>query len=67
MEKLDRSKLPLTHIVQEGDQLADLCQQVYNDPNQYIQVAKYNGLNKFRDLNPGSTLIFPPISSFSTE
>jgi predicted ribosomally synthesized peptide with nif11-like leader len=28
----------------------------------YVQVAKHNGLNKFRHLSGGSTLVFPPIT-----
>jgi nucleoid-associated protein YgaU len=53
--------LPYTHTVQAGDTLPDLCNQVYNNSSYYIQVAKYNGLNKFRNLKPGTQLIFPPI------
>ncbi|MFT6971255.1 MAG: hypothetical protein ACJAXX_001824 [Roseivirga sp.] len=63
MEKLDKAKLPLTYTVKEGDQLPELCQQIYNDQSYYIQVARYNGLDKFRNLKAGSALIFPPMVS----
>jgi nucleoid-associated protein YgaU len=63
MENMDRAKLPLPYTVKEGDQLPELCQQIYNDDSYYIQIAKYNGLDKFRDLTPRSQLIFPTIVS----
>jgi hypothetical protein len=55
--------LPYTHIVQIGDTLPELCKQIYDESSYYVQVAKYNGLNKFRNLRPGSQLIFPPVVS----
>ena len=33
----------------------------YDRSSMYIQVAKFNNLNKFRNLSGGSQLIFPPI------
>ena len=58
---MENINLPYTHIVRKGDTLPELCQQIYNDSSYYIQVAKFNGLNKFRNLKTGSQLIFPPI------
>lgn len=54
----------LTHIhtVVAGDSLPLLCKKIYNDQTAYLQVAQYNKLNKFRDLEPGSKLFFPPIA-----
>ncbi|MFH7015523.1 hypothetical protein [Flavobacterium sp. FlaQc-47] len=54
----------LTHIVTvvEGMSLPQLCQQVWNDDSYYIQVAGFNKLNKFRNLNGIDKLIFPPIN-----
>ncbi|SEB37381.1 hypothetical protein SAMN04489761_0248 [Tenacibaculum sp. MAR_2009_124] len=53
----------MTHIVKviEGDSLPQLSNKIWNSPNFYIQVAEYNGLNKFRQLKGGQQLIFPPI------
>lgn len=55
----------LTHIVtvSEGMSLPQLCLQTWNDDSLYIQVAEFNGLNKFRNLNGISKLIFPPINT----
>jgi hypothetical protein len=54
----------LTHIVtvSEGMSLPQLCQKVWNDDSYYIQVAGFNKLNKFRNLNGIDKLIFPPIN-----
>src|ERR1700744_4741243 len=54
----------LTHsvAVKEGDLLPLLTNQIYNDQNYYLQVAKVNKLKNFRKLQAGSTLIFPPLS-----
>jgi len=51
------------HLVQlvQGDSLPNECNRVWNNPSNYAQVASYNGLNKFRDLNPNVQLVFPPI------
>lgn len=47
--------------VAEGDSLPQLCQNIWNDDSKYVQVAKYNNLNKFRNLTGVDNLIFPPI------
>jgi hypothetical protein len=67
---------PTTVAVQDGDESPDmthmvdvvqdvnlpqLCQQVWGDNSYYVQVARFNGLNKFRNLKGISRLIFPPI------
>ncbi|MCH9659509.1 MAG: hypothetical protein K0U54_01215 [Bacteroidetes bacterium] len=53
----------VSHLVTttHGDTLPQLCVNVWNDPTYYVQVAKYNSLNKFRNLDPGEQLVFPPI------
>ena len=53
----------ITHLVTvaDGMTLPQLCEQVWHDDTQYVHVAKYNGLNKFRNLKGVSQLIFPPI------
>ena len=62
--RLDAPESPdLTHIVTvvSGVTLPQLCQQVWNDQSYYIKVAKFNKLNKFRNLAGVDKLIFPPI------
>lgn len=64
VEELDDKKSPdITHLISvvEGNTLPQLCQKTWNDDSYYIQVARYNGLNKFRNLKGGEKLIFPPI------
>jgi hypothetical protein len=64
VKKLDNQESPdVSHLVTvvEGMMLPQLCQEVWNDDAYYIQVAKYNKLNKFRNLKGGLQLIFPPI------
>jgi hypothetical protein len=54
----------LTHIVNvtEGMSLPQLCLQIWDDDSLYIQVSKFNNLNKFRNLNGINKLIFPPVN-----
>jgi hypothetical protein len=64
VKKQDKQASPdVTHLVNvvEGMSLPQLCQRVWNDNSYYVQVAKYNNLNKFRNLTGVSKLIFPPI------
>jgi nucleoid-associated protein YgaU len=39
-----------------------LCQKVYRDGSYYMQVAKANHLASFRDIKPGTQLVFPPLT-----
>lgn len=52
-----------THVrtVNEGDTLPLMSFQVYGDSKYYIEVAKANGLNDFRNLKTGQKIKFPPI------
>jgi hypothetical protein len=62
--KIDAPGSPdLTHMVTvvQNMNLPQLCQKIWNDNSFYVQVAKYNGLNKFRNLRGGTRLVFPPI------
>ena len=53
----------LTHvrIVKDGDTLPLLCQDIYGSPVHYLTVARDNGLDNFRDLQPGQRLVFAPL------
>lgn len=64
VKKLDQPTSPdISHLVTvvEGITLPQLCQNVWNDDSYYIQAARYNDLNKFRNLKGIDKLIFPPI------
>jgi nucleoid-associated protein YgaU len=53
----------LTHkrVVKAGDNLPMLCDQIYGDPRFYLRVAQANGISSFRNLEPGTVLMFPPV------
>ena len=53
----------LTHIVRvrQGDTLPLLCQRVYKDVGKYLEIARINELDNFRDLVPNTLLRFPPM------
>lgn len=62
--KKDQKKSPdVTHVVNvvEGMTLPQLCSNVWSNDQYYIQVARFNNLNKFRNLKGITHLIFPPI------
>jgi Contractile injection system tube protein len=56
----------LTHVrlIKGGDNLPSLCFQIYGDARYYLEVARSNGdtLNHFRRLEPGTRVVFPPLS-----
>ena len=55
----------LTHVrvLAAGDTLARLCDEIYGDPLMCAQVARANGLDGWRDLAPGTRLVFPPLAA----
>ncbi|MCB9233187.1 MAG: hypothetical protein H6581_16140 [Bacteroidia bacterium] len=61
--RAEQASPDMTHsfTVREGDALPLLCKQVYGRMDYYVQVAQYNGLTNFRELEVGSVLEFPPL------
>lgn len=57
----------LTHarIVRAGDTLPLLTSEIYGSPAAYLAVARWNELDDFRNLKPGTELLFPPLSALS--
>ena len=57
-----KSSPDLTHIrvVKEGDTLPSMANDIYGDFSYYLEVAKANNLQDFRNLMPGQKLYFPP-------
>lgn len=55
----------MTHqkTVRAGDQLAALSRQVYDDENHMLALAEFNKLNSLLYLQPGSQILFPPLSN----
>lgn len=61
--KEDKKSSDLTHVrkIKAGDTLPLMCQQIYGDPQYYLQVAEVNRLDNFRSLQAGMNIFFPPI------
>lgn len=55
----------LTHsrIVKAGDTLPLLSKEIYGSTQYYLRLAQVNNLNDFRNLVPGTEIIFPPLDS----
>ena len=54
----DITRMP---VIRDGQNMVSLCQEYYDDPRYYLQVARVNNLPSFRRLEPGSRLVFPPL------
>lgn len=52
----------LTHmrVAKEGDTLPALVNEIYGNFKYYVEVAKVNNLQDFRNIQPGQKLFFPP-------
>ncbi|HYD32312.1 MAG TPA: hypothetical protein VEB64_15830 [Azospirillaceae bacterium] len=63
-KKANKLSPDLTHIVTvvAGDSLPTLCQKIYGSSLYYLRVAEHNRLNSFRQLVPGTQLLFPPVA-----
>lgn len=61
----NRNSPDLTHLVEvvKGDTLPSLSLRIYNSSDYFVQLATFNGLDKFRRLQPGRQLTFPPLIS----
>lgn len=59
----NRSSPDLTHMIEvkAGDTLPQLCHRVYGTSDYYINVARLNNLDNFRELSAGTKLVFPPL------
>jgi nucleoid-associated protein YgaU len=51
--------------VKEGDTLPMLAYEVYGDSAYYLELARVNGLDDFRNLKAGDRIFFPPVESAS--
>jgi hypothetical protein len=53
----------LTHLrlVRAGDTLPLMCYRIYGSTSYYLEVADFNGIDNFRNLEPGTKLLFPPL------
>lgn len=49
------------HQVREGEHLSAIVARVYKDPAYYPAVARFNGLDTLRAVEPGRALYLPPL------
>ena len=51
----------MSHMIEvkQGDNLPLMCENIYGDPNYYLQVAEANNIIDFRNLIPGQKILFP--------
>ncbi|MCD8101231.1 MAG: hypothetical protein LUE26_01450 [Alistipes sp.] len=61
--EVDRRSPDLTRRIRltGGENLATLCHRFYGDAAYCADVARVNGLPGFRDIEPGTELLFPPL------
>lgn len=66
--KADKKSADLTHVrtAKAGDTLPLMCFDIYGSSVYYPQVARVNGLIDFRNLVPGTQLMFPPLGAAAT-
>nr|DAW87282.1 MAG TPA: secretion system protein [Bacteriophage sp.] len=60
-KEANRQSPDMSHMVAlgAGDTIALLCQRIYGDSGLADEVARINGLNGFRNVKPGTVLLFP--------
>jgi nucleoid-associated protein YgaU len=51
-----------THVVRRGDTLAAISALAYNDPSQWRRIARANGIEDPRTLEPGRVLNLPRLT-----
>lgn len=61
--RANRSSPDMTHTVvfKAGDSLPLLCHRIYNDAGYYTMVAHANDITNFRNIAPGTRIVFPPL------
>ena len=66
--KKNNTSPDLTHLrdVREGDNLPAMADDIYGNPELYLQVARANKLVNFRKLRPTSRVSFPPLVTEKT-
>lgn len=66
-DKLFSADLTHTRIVKAGETLPIISENVYGNPSYYVEIARINGLKNFRNLEPGTELILPPLAKQETD
>lgn len=60
-KEANRQSPDMSHVVtlSAGDTVASLCARIYGDSCLADEVARVNGLSGFRNVKPGTVLLFP--------
>lgn len=45
-----------------GDTIAAYCNEIYNDASYCVDVARFNALQSFRNIEPGTKILFPSLA-----
>ncbi len=63
VKKADKKSPDLSRIItlKAGESLPYWCNRIYSDPSYCVDIAKYNNLPTFRNIKPGTQLMFPPL------
>lgn len=58
-----KSSPDMTHVItlKAGENIAWWCNRIYGDASYCTDVARYNRLTGFRNVPPGTQLVFPPL------
>ena len=67
-DRFKTSSPDLTHVrtVSASDTLPLMCKRIYGDSKYYMEVARVNNLTNFRNLEPGTSIFFPPLDKSVT-
>ncbi|HZI52744.1 MAG TPA: LysM peptidoglycan-binding domain-containing protein, partial [Chitinophagaceae bacterium] len=65
--RLESPDLTKYIVVKAGDSLPLIAKDKYNDPSYYLQIAKVNQLRNFRNIQPGTRLVLPPLETANDE
>ena len=65
-ERRESPDLTRYWLIKDGDTLPLICYKTYGDSTFYAEVARVNQLSNMRKLEPGDTLILPPLSRKSS-
>lgn len=62
-QEAKRKSPDLSHIVTvvAGDTLPALTYKAYGEKEHYLKVARFNQLTNFRNIKPGTQIVFPPL------
>lgn len=68
-QKENKQSPDLTHsrTVRRGDTLPLMVKEIYGSTAHYLDIARYNKLDDFRNLIPGQQILFPPLTTFTEQ